>query len=360
MIGERLRLARNRAGMSLRDLADSLDGMISAQAIGKYERNEMTPSSGVMNALCDILDVSMAYFMPSQNVTLTKVDFRKKSTTKLQEQAQVQTIILSWVDNYLQIEHILGMNSAEWNNPIEGRRPIKTLEDAETLAEDVRKNWGLGSDPILNITEVLEENGLKVLIQDFPNSVSGLNCTVSDADRSREVPTIVVNRQHGLERRRLTLAHELAHELIDGSEIDEKFEEKLATRFAGALLMPAAHVRREVGEKRQSFSYPELMELKSLYRVSGAALLVRFRDLGIITPGILTYAFQSIARTWRSTEPQPIEKHSTDRQELPCRFRRLCFRALSEKLISTSKAAELLEVDEQSIKEALKGQLATE
>ena len=41
MFGERLQLARKKAGLSLRSLADALGGQVTPQAIGKYERGEM-------------------------------------------------------------------------------------------------------------------------------------------------------------------------------------------------------------------------------------------------------------------------------------------------------------------------------
>jgi transcriptional regulator with XRE-family HTH domain len=43
MIGERLKLARAAAGLSLRELEERLGELVSAQAIGKYERDEMMP-----------------------------------------------------------------------------------------------------------------------------------------------------------------------------------------------------------------------------------------------------------------------------------------------------------------------------
>jgi transcriptional regulator with XRE-family HTH domain len=45
MFGERLRLARKRAGLSLRDLAARIGNDVSAQAISKYESGKMFPSS---------------------------------------------------------------------------------------------------------------------------------------------------------------------------------------------------------------------------------------------------------------------------------------------------------------------------
>ena len=57
MNGERIKLARKRAGLSLRALAHKMNDAVTAQAIGKYERNEMTPSSEVLIKLTEVLDV---------------------------------------------------------------------------------------------------------------------------------------------------------------------------------------------------------------------------------------------------------------------------------------------------------------
>ena len=51
MFSERLKIARKRSGLSLRELSSRMEGIVSAQAIGKYERDEMMPSSTVAIAL---------------------------------------------------------------------------------------------------------------------------------------------------------------------------------------------------------------------------------------------------------------------------------------------------------------------
>ena len=45
MIADRLRVARRKAGLSLRDLSAAMGERVTAQAIGKYERGESVPSS---------------------------------------------------------------------------------------------------------------------------------------------------------------------------------------------------------------------------------------------------------------------------------------------------------------------------
>lgn len=355
MIADRIRLARRKAGLSLRDLSDAMDGRVTAQAIGKYERGESTPSSGVLLALAKALDVSLGYLLDTQGVELSGVEFRTKANTTARDRAQVETEVLEWVERYLQIEQILELDSAEWQCPLPSPRRLRAVEDAEELADEVRKKWELGLDPIPNMTELLEEKGLKVLTVPLPPRVSGFTCMVQRADREA-VPVIVVSDQFTLERRRLTLAHELAHRLIDTDSLSDKEEEKAANVFAGAFLMPRAHLLREVGKSRNALGYKELIDLKRLYRVSGAALLVRLRQIGVISDATLTYAFQSIARTWRTQEPDELEpQKERGQRERARRFERLCYRALAEGLISLSKASELLRLPVPDVEAGLKG-----
>jgi len=76
--------------------------------------------------------------------------------------------------------------------------------------------------------------------------------------------------------------------------------------------MPREHLLREVGKRRNALGYKEIVELKRLYRVSGAALLMRLYQLDIISQSTLTYTFQSIARGWRTQEPEELDAHSDE------------------------------------------------
>jgi len=373
MFGERLKLARKKAGFSLRDLSGALDNRISAQAIGKYERGEMMPSSSILLALAKVLDVPLNYLMGTRVHKLDGVEFRKKSGTSAKDRARVEAAVIEHVERYLTIEEILDLESAEWHRPFDKER-LAQVADAEKLSTQVREAWHLGEDPIPNLTELLEEHGMKVCITPLPVSVSGMTCTVQrspgaltgsyarttevkafqDVDIACTVPVVVVNQTHTLERRRLTLAHELAHSLIDEQSTVDL--EKAANYFAGAFLVPAAHLEREMGKHRRGLGYAELIQLKRMYRVSAAAFLVRLRHLDIIDESTLAYAFQTFARSWRREEPEGLEDAGQKgAQEPPRRFERLCYWALAEKLISLSKASELLQRPLTQIETAMKG-----
>ena len=63
MIGQRLKVARAAAGLSLRDLQARIGNLVSAQMIGRYERDEAMPGSAVLIALSDALGVSETYLV---------------------------------------------------------------------------------------------------------------------------------------------------------------------------------------------------------------------------------------------------------------------------------------------------------
>jgi Zn-dependent peptidase ImmA (M78 family)/transcriptional regulator with XRE-family HTH domain len=356
MIADRIKLARRKSGYSLRELATAMDDRVTAQAIGKYERAEDVPSSGVLLALAKALGVSLGYLVDAQQIQLAGVEFRTKANTTGRDRAHVETAVLEWIERYLQMEVVLDLDSSQWHCPVPSPIKLQSVAETEKLAADVRSAWKLGSDPIPNMTELLEEKGLKVLICSLPGRVSGFTCLVKRPNDLPDLPVIVVNKEFPLERRRLTLAHELAHRVINTDSLGEKEEEKAANLFAGAFLMPREHLLREVGKHRNAFGYNEIIVLKRLYRVSGAALLMRLRQLDVISESTLVYAFQTIARGWRTQEPQELETPDIrGKRERPLRFERLCYRALAEGMISISRAAELLRLPVSEVETGLKG-----
>ena len=347
MFSERLKLARKRSGFSLRDLSSHVDGMVSAQAIGKYERGEMMPSSSVAIGLAGALGVSATYLLSPSVVSLESVEFRKLASTRARERAMVEAAVLDHVDRYLQVEEFLDITSSEWEMPDGAPYHAETVEDGELTAAGVREAWNIGGGPIPNMTELLEERGIKVLKLDSPRAVDGLTCFVHRTDDTA-VPVVVFSSGKSIERQRFTLAHELGHMVMDIPE--GALEERICDRFASAFLVPEQELVREVGLRRLDFSFVELVEIKKIFGVSAVALVVRMRDLGIIGEATVTRIFRGIGRSWRTQEPCPLE-----RPENPGRFRRLCLRALAEDVISEPKAAELLDLRVSEIERVMVG-----
>ena len=339
MIGQRLKISRSASGLSLRGLENKIENRVTAQAIGKYERNESMPGSGVLIALADALEVSVDYLVGDPEMVLEAVEFRKKKITSKREEAQVEAKVVHLLERYLLVEELLGLRTIEWHRPREAPYPvISEVFEGDRAALNLRDYWDLGNDPIPNLVELLEEQGIKVLAVDLTN-IDGLTARVRYGGSS-SVPVIVVNRKDWGERQRFTLAHELGHLAMDvAANLDE---EKAAQCFAGAFLMPANALWQKIGKHRKSIGWSELFELKQLFGVSVQAITYRCRELGIFNEALFRRLFNSFGRFgWRQP---PYQEPYARKGEEPKRFERLAFRALAEGAISDSKAAELLGV----------------
>lgn len=340
----------------MRALAAIMDPPISAQAISKYESNEMMPSSRVLVGLGKALDVSLDFLMSSEVEELAGVEFRKHSGTSARDRAHAEAIVTEALEDYLAVEGILGLPPA--GDPFADVRcdQVASYDEAEALAERLREAWELGTDPIPSMTGLLEDRGIKVIEATFSDKVSGMTCVVKRTGNRADTEAIVISENINIERKRFTLAHELAHRVIKGvSGKDIKLENAMH-RFAGAFLAPAVHVKREVGPIRHGIAYHEIMEQKKFYGVSAAALLMRLRDVGILSEAVIVYAFRTYARTWRKNEPEPIEYGSgIGAFEQPKRFEGLVYRALAEELISPVRAAQFLKRPLAEIERGIKG-----
>ena len=155
MIGKRLSQARASAGLSLRALADKIDNLVSAQAISKYERDEMMPGSKILIAIARALGVTEEYLVSQSDLRLEGVEFRKKAITSQKEEASVAATVLGEIERYLEVEDLVGAQSASWTPPSEAPFMVRDFSDAEYAATSLRSSWNLGTEPIPNLTEFL-------------------------------------------------------------------------------------------------------------------------------------------------------------------------------------------------------------
>lgn len=345
MIGHKIKVARAAAGLSLRGLAEVMGGVVSAQAIGKYERNEDMPGSRALMALADSLGVTEDYLLSEDEISLEGVDFRKKAGSSAREEATLEARTIHMLERYLAIEDLLHLRSVDWEQPRSAPHHVGDLRDAEDAARSVRDDWGLGNDPIPQLAELLEERGVKVMSLDL-DDIDGLAAKVRRRGRDA-ARVIVIKRSSWSERKRFNLAHELGHMVLSvAAGVDE---EKAAHRFAGAFLVPADVLRAEVGDSRSSLSLGELVALKERFGVSLQALTYRCKDLGIINQAAFAKLFRVFAeRGWRA---YPFEEPGRMKPELeePRRFERLCYRALAEGVIGEARAAELLGISSREL-----------
>ncbi len=334
--GERLKRGRKAAGLSLRALGEAVG--LSANALSKYERGAMNPSSGVVLRLADALGVRPEYFTREIEVEIRCPAFRKHSGLSKTRQGIVEGRITELLERYLTAESFFDADQIpSFTMPEVCKHPMENFDDIEDFADEVRSGWGLGTDPIANVCEVLEDHGVKViLLDDVDQRFDGYSCWTADG-----IPVVAAGWSEDMagDRQRFSLCHELGHLLLEHRVPDGLDVEKVCHRFAGAFLVPQAAVRKEMGGIRgHSPSGGELYSLKHKWGLSMQAWVRRLYDVKIISEGQYRSACQWFSENdFRHVEPgDPVQPERTERSA------RLIFRAVAEDLMSVSRGAELL------------------
>jgi Zn-dependent peptidase ImmA (M78 family)/DNA-binding XRE family transcriptional regulator len=333
-VGNRIKSARLLAGLSLRELAKSLNGIISHNAISKYEKGEMMPDSKVLIALSKALDVKTDYFLRPQTVEISNIEFRKKSSLTVKKTNSIKENIKDNIERYIELETFLNFENT-FINPIKDV-VIENAEDVENAVEQLLHQWDLGINALPNVIEILEDKDIKVVEIDADEKFDGLSGWANNA-----IPVIVINKNFTVERKRFTALHELGHLLlsINGEKFTHKEIEKFCYVFAGAMLLPKETLFNELGKKRNSISLNELIYIKESYGISIQAIMARAKDLGVISND------QYVRFRIRVNQDQNLKLEigygEYKGTEHSSRFKQLLYRATAEEIISMSKAASL-------------------
>lgn len=281
-----LKNIRRMRGLTLDEVSQRLNGMVTKQAISKYERGLMKPSSVVLDALCKLYQASPDFLLGRKPVVLSDFSFRSKEQVPQKLKQRILSQVQIWMEHYLALENLFDAITS-FRNPVHGLS-IADFCDMENAALQVRRKWGLGNDTIASVCRILELVGIKVLELDIDEDVDGLCGWVN-----KKTPFIVLKKNNvTVERKRFTALHELAHILFPClDEMDYKRKERMCHRFASAILLPKEVVDTYVGKIRDNLTVSELSSLRSMYGVSVAAIVHRLRDLNVISVDYYNHIF---------------------------------------------------------------------
>lgn len=329
-------------GLTQEQLANLV--LVEKMSISKYERNQMMPSSSILIALAKNLDVDISYLFREISVQLkAKPEFRINGKLTEKEKKQIISEAEDTLERQLEIMSICQcQNEYIENSPT--RRVVQNYDDIETLAEDLRVQWGLGDDPIENLMETAENHGFTVILVNAPE-----NFDAAVFMEEEYGPVIALRRGAPKERQRFTLAHEIGHyciakESIDCCELESHVwdKEKMANRFAAALLMPRKPFIRDVGRTRKSLNPQELCLLREKYGASTQSILARMASLSIISRTLKNKMIEADKKIKWSQRPCGAAYLNT---ESPRLLKRLVLRAVAEGVISEMKGEDLLGAD---------------
>lgn len=275
----RLIEARRIAGLSLSDLAERMNHIVSRQCLSFYEQGRMQPKPRTLKALAYALDISEAY-LRGGGVSINRPMLRSSAGSKLTEEqfASIESALAYQAEQYLQLE-LRHQAVTPFVNPLD-RLLIDSLSAAVQAADQLREMWNCGDGPIPSVIRLLERKGIKVFDAPLPEGVMGLSTWTNDNQ-----PLIWVDsrtERSTIERLRFTVAHELGHLLLRiAPELDH---ERACNQFAGVFLFPHQTLIEELGgSHRDSLTLTEVIDLHQAYGISVAALVHTAKDLGIIS-----------------------------------------------------------------------------
>ncbi|MBP7052004.1 MAG: ImmA/IrrE family metallo-endopeptidase [Phycisphaerae bacterium] len=301
----RLTEAREARCLSQAALAERI-GMTRA-AVCQYENGQRSPSREILLKISFGLAMPTHFFMQEDGYRVNTVVFFRSlasATRSLRAQAVRRFEWLVRIVNRLRdFLDFPEMRIPQFDVPCDPRQiTSKRIED---LANTTRRNMGLGSGPISNITWLLENHG--AIITHY-----GLNSPALDAFSNwcEGTPFLVLNAQEGTAVRwRYDLAHELGHmilhRVVDAELLDDpsifRLIEGQANHFAGAFLLPE-------GTFGQTLPYAvtldTLVAVKSKWKVSVAAMVMRLRNLNLISEKKKQRLFIAMSRRqWKNKEP---------------------------------------------------------
>jgi transcriptional regulator with XRE-family HTH domain len=209
VLNARIKSARTAAGMSLRALA--AETHVSAMALSKYERGVIRPSPKVIEALAKALRVPPEHFTADAPLELKGVEYRASSRMTPVSKRLIHDEIRKQLGVRREIEAIVPeIRSPAFRLPSRAS-PIVSMDEIEDVAERLRDTWGLGAQPISNLTNVLEAHGVRVVHARIRDGwFDGLSARVD------EWPVVAVGADWPGDRQRFTLAHELGHLVLAG------------------------------------------------------------------------------------------------------------------------------------------------
>lgn len=333
VFGKRLRQFRVARGLTLDALAAATGGIVTKQAISKYEQDRAQPSPLVLNRLAMALGVKAAALWREPAVQIEFVAYRKRSSLALREREVIEGAVGLQLEERVSLEGLLGQSNG-YALPVQSIL-ADTPEAAERAADALRQTWELGLDPIARVVDVLEDRHCHVIELDTRDGFDGVSAVARDEEGHVVAGAVVTRRGVPGDRQRLNVCHELGHLVLKAPE--DVDTEKLAFRFGAAFLAPAATLRREIGAKRAWLDLGELLLLKRTFGMSLQALLYRLKDLAIISDAhYQQWCVRVSQQGWRKDEPAPLPP------ERPQWLERNVRRAVAEGLLTTEDGRRLL------------------
>lgn len=372
IIGANLRRIREAQGLSQSQVADL--AQISRIAYRNIENGSTTPKVSTLQSIAFGVGVKLQdLFAPVK--TLKKVRFR--ALKKMNSRDNILSEVARWLEDFNYLEGLLDEHNnycfKDFTKKLSLSEPgVDRAKEAAALA---RKKLKLNEkDPIRDIAGLLEKSGIKV----YPLSLASdgfFGLSVSKEDGG---PAVIVNvwDRISVERWIFSAAHELGHLLLhldtyNVEETSEDHDEEVeANLFASHFLMPQKAFESEWEDAYGLPFVNRVYKIKKIFQVSYKTVLYRLSEpFGNSIWGKFQVAYKhKTGKTLKMTD-EPEALHPDKFQQSPevlrsqepdslssshfveDRLSRLVRKAIEQDEITMSRAAEILKIDLESMRD---------
>ncbi|NQT45889.1 MAG: ImmA/IrrE family metallo-endopeptidase [Candidatus Omnitrophica bacterium] len=356
---KRLRIARHLSKKKI-----SEDAGLSRVAYSNIENGKAEPRVSNLQRIGNVLGVGIQELVtPAPNISSLRFrSLKTLSSVEVSKRKQIVGDVANWLKDFNEIEGMLDNKIA-----YSFKTPYHKESEPRKVAKEIRGRLDLAPAEVINdICGLLESAGIKIYpVGSDLSKFFGLSVAEPDGG-----PAIGINTSDNIsiERQIFTVAHELGHLLLHKDSYnasglkEDKRQENEADEFASYFLMPQEAFDKKWKENRGKHWLDGVLHIKRIFKVSFGTVLNRLIEVGVTD--------NSIWRKFYWTYEQKFGKKLTDHKEpegldgsgkepiglveadftedrLSCLVRE----ALEKELISFSRAAEILKISIEKMRE---------
>jgi transcriptional regulator with XRE-family HTH domain len=241
-LGKRVRQVRESLKLTQEQISKGTG--LSSEFISLIEKGKRYPSLDSIERISNYLNKDISYFLDKESdpfeIIMKNNELPKIVKSELKAFKRYCT-------DYLSMESLLGHSLEE--------APLYSNTSPEIMADEERKRLGLGIQPIRNIFNLLELNGLRILRQSLKKGIEVAGAFIYF--KNQQAGFALINSNQSYAKQILTAAHEYCHYLkdrefisiIDNNDIfvDEylplyPFRERFAHSFSLHFLIPESQI----------------------------------------------------------------------------------------------------------------------
>jgi Zn-dependent peptidase ImmA (M78 family) len=337
-IAERMRVARETAGMSTRMVSRKLKerGLtISHMSLSNYETAKLPPTVALIDALAALYGLTREWFL-NTGPMLSGIRYRALKAVRVADKRAFEGEALGWFQSYLSVEQAV-------NDPLEqpmGKFRVKPSESGAAVAKRLRQDYKMADYPIPSVMRLVENFGIHVIQLHTDARIDGIAAWLGS------VPVVAVNQSLSNDRIRMNAAHELGHHLfedcVDGATLPDEEVERRAMEFASHVLIPDAALRTAF----ELQSMVRLVQYKERFGVSLAAMLFRAERTGLLSKSLAKTLWIKFGELgWRKNEPGYVPP------DRPIRMESLFDAAVQQKKMTFAEIAATAGVDARAVRQ---------